>query len=69
MINAGIYVLSPAAFDALVPGQATDMPQLLDALIAQGHRVALYEVGDYWCDIGQKQDLERARGEFATYFS
>jgi NDP-sugar pyrophosphorylase family protein len=70
-VNAGIYVIGPETID-LVPGdRACDMPELFDLLLkraerGEGHRPAVFPLHEYeyWIDIGQHDDLNRARRDF-----
>lgn len=63
-VNAGIYVLSPGALDALRPGEPLDMPDLFTRLTAAGAKAGVFPLREYWLDIGRLEDLERARAEF-----
>lgn len=67
-VNAGIYVLDPDVPDLVPRGQAFDMPQLFEALKAQGRESAVFPIREYWLDIGRHEDLERARAEYGTVF-
>ena len=67
-VNAGIYVLSPEAV-SLVPPTFYDMPELFEKLVAQGRETAVYPVMEYWLDIGHVADLEKAMGDFDSFFS
>ncbi|MEO1537197.1 MAG: nucleotidyltransferase family protein [Pseudomonadota bacterium] len=67
-VNAGIYVLSPAALARLEPGVPLDMPDLLASITADGENVGVYPLRDYWRDIGRIADLEAARSEFDSVF-
>jgi NDP-sugar pyrophosphorylase family protein len=69
LVNAGIYVLSPAAMAEIPRGQSYDMPALFDALRARGQRTCAYVMQEYWLDIGQMSDFERANSEYAEVFS
>jgi len=60
-INAGIYVLDPAALDCLEPGEQCDMPTLFSRLQEHGHRTIVYPMHEPWLDLGRVDDLERAR--------
>lgn len=60
-VNAGIYVLSPRALAALVPGEACDMPTLFERLQAQAGNTIAYPMHEPWLDVGRPDDLERAR--------
>lgn len=59
-INAGIYILSPAAFDYIPEGQHFDMTDLVDALLVAKQKVASFPLHEYWMDIGSQEDYARA---------
>jgi dTDP-glucose pyrophosphorylase/predicted transcriptional regulator len=69
-VNAGIYAVSPPAVE-LMPGQPTpfDMTDLISTCLDRGLPVGGFPVREYWLDIGQISDYERAVEEHATYFS
>tara|TARA_B100000700_G_C14928156_1_gene800541 strand:- start:152 stop:1222 length:1071 start_codon:yes stop_codon:yes gene_type:complete len=59
-INAGIYLLNPAVAK-LIPNNAVyDMPQLINRLIEEKRKVISFPIREYWLDIGQHKDYERA---------
>jgi dTDP-glucose pyrophosphorylase len=60
-INAGIYVLDPAAVKALKSGEQCDMPKLFTRLQEKGVRTIVYPMHEPWLDVGRADDLERAR--------
>ena len=60
LCNAGMYVLSPEAFCA-IPQKFYNMTDLIDLRRAQGKRVAVFPVYEYWSDIGTVDDLEATR--------
>ena len=59
-INAGIYLLNPQVCQLVPEGQAYDMPDLISRLVAEGRRVISFPIREYWLDIGQVEDYERA---------
>jgi dTDP-glucose pyrophosphorylase/CBS domain-containing protein len=61
-INAGIYLLNPDML-SFVPSceEQYDMPELINMLIKKGRKVVSFPVREYWLDIGQKDDYERAQ--------
>ncbi len=63
-VNAGIYVLSPAVLGHLPSHSFFDMPTLFERLIAAGETTAAYPLREYWLDIGQLEELERAQKEW-----
>jgi len=68
-VNGGIYALRPDCLDLVRPGVALDMTTLFNKLVESGRETAAFPVHEYWLDIGQVDDLERARSEFARVFS
>lgn len=68
-VNAGIYVLAPEALQAIPEGQFFDMPTLFETLIAKGEETVVFPIREYWLDIGQLADYDRANGEFMQVFA
>ena len=67
-VSAGIYALDPSATDFLPddPQEAFHMTHLVDQALAAGARVGSFPVHEYWLDIGQISDYERANADHAT---
>lgn len=64
LVNTGIYVFEPWVLDR-VPGDVEfPITQLVDGLVTSGEKVGAYEIHDDWQDIGQRDELMKARGEF-----
>lgn len=69
-VNSGIYVLDPAILELLPESGYFDMPSLFDSLMQKDpSAAAVFPLREYWCDIGQVADLERARREIAKISS
>lgn len=67
-ISAGVYVLEPEVLKLIPPKKSFDMPTLFNKLVSQNHETAAFPIREYWLDIGQTGDFERANGEFAEVF-
>ena len=67
-VNAGIYVLEPEALDLIPPEGPFHMTQVFQALIDQELPITVFPIREYWLDIGQISDLERAQGDFPAVF-
>jgi dTDP-glucose pyrophosphorylase/CBS domain-containing protein len=63
-VNAGIYLLEPAAHRLIPSGERMDMPDLIQKLLDRGHPVASFPIHEYWLDIGQHADYQRAQDDF-----
>lgn len=60
-INAGVYVLSPAALKELSINEHCDMPTLIGRLQARGQRTVAYPMHEPWLDVGRPSDYEMAQ--------
>jgi dTDP-glucose pyrophosphorylase len=62
-INAGVYVLSPAALKELSANEYCDMPTLFERLQVNGQRTVAYPMHEPWLDVGRVEDFQRAQVE------
>jgi dTDP-glucose pyrophosphorylase/CBS domain-containing protein len=60
-INAGTYLLNPAAWDYIPKERRFDMTDLIRALLDAGERVASFPITEYWIDVGRHEDYQRAQ--------
>ena len=60
-INAGTYLLEPAAWDYIPKGRRFDMTDLIRALLDAGERVTSFPITEYWIDVGRHEDYQRAQ--------
>ena len=67
-VNAGIYLLSPKTLKLIPKNEFYDMPTLFSKLIQDNEKVSSFPIYEYWIDIGQHNDFDRANLEFNTYF-
>jgi NDP-sugar pyrophosphorylase family protein len=65
---AGIYVMKPALLDLIPDDQYFGMDMLLRKMLELGMPISKYEIKEYWLDIGQLQDYERAQTIYQDYF-
>ncbi len=63
-VNAGVYVLNPTVLGLINKGEAVDMPEVIQRVISVGHRVAAFPIHEYWLDIGEHKEFERANHDF-----
>lgn len=68
LVNAGIYVLDPETVSRIPLGQRYDMPTLLEGLRESGEDVSAFPIREYWIDIGQHGDFEKAQRDFSEIF-
>lgn len=60
-VNAGVYLLEPSVSTFIPSGKRFDMTDLIQALISDGRSVVSFPIMEYWLDIGQLEDYERAQ--------
>lgn len=66
-VSMGVNVISAWALDKYVRSdQRLDMPDLMRALIADGHAVRVRSTDAYWLDMGRMADLETATEVFTS---
>jgi dTDP-glucose pyrophosphorylase/predicted transcriptional regulator len=63
-INAGMYLLEPSAWDLIPEGRHFDMTDLIQQLLDMGRPVVSFPIMEYWLDIGQPSDYERAQDDY-----
>ena len=67
-INAGIYLLSKEVKNSLSKGERLEMDSLIKRYVAdQGASVYSFIVHEYWIDIGQMKDYERAKRDYPRH--
>ena len=69
LVSAGINVLSPDVLDLVPTNQFFDMPSLFDVMLENGMKAHAYQIDDYWLDIGQPPDYEKANFEYEKIFN
>ncbi len=60
VVNAGIYLLNPDVCRLIPTGQPYDMTDLISCLLAMRRRVVSFPICEYWQDIGQLEDYQKA---------
>lgn len=60
-INAGIYLLEPAAYEFIPSAQRFDMTDLIQRLLDAGRPVVSFPVREDWLDIGRHADYAQAQ--------
>ena len=59
--NAGIYLIKRKLLDLIPDDIFFNATDFMDKLIEQGYKVIRYPISGYWLDIGQHDELARAR--------
>lgn len=59
--NAGIYLIKRELLNLIPNNEFYNATDFMDKLISSGYKVIRYPISGYWIDIGQHDELERAR--------
>lgn len=59
--NAGIYLIKKERLELIPENEFFNATDFMDLLITKGYKVIRYPISGYWIDIGQHDELERAR--------
>lgn len=68
-VNAGIYVLNPEVFEYIPRNEFYDMPTLFEQLMEKERKASVFPIREYWLDIGQVDEFERADREYTKIFT
>jgi len=63
-VNAGIYVLNPAALGHLIHSEKCDMPELFERIRMANLETIAYPMHEPWMDVGKPEDLSHAHNFF-----
>ncbi|MFD1037062.1 nucleotidyltransferase family protein [Virgibacillus byunsanensis] len=67
-VNAGIYVLNPEVLQYVPDDTFYDMPDLFKKMIDIKQSISAFPLREYWMDIGEIDDYQRANGDFSEVF-
>lgn len=67
-INTGIYVLSPECVLSVQPNTEIDLPTLLKQRMDINKKVGIYTTHEYWLDIGQMADYQKAQEDIKGFY-
>lgn len=65
-VNAGIYLLEPAAHALIPKGRRFDMTDLIKVCMDRGLTVVSFPIWEYWRDIGQHDDYAQAQADISN---
>ena len=60
-VNAGIYVFKAKILKKITNNNFLDMPDFINKLIEKKYKIKIYPIHEYWADIGQIDDYNKAK--------
>lgn len=67
-VLAGIYSFKPPLLDLIPDDEYYGIDTLIQTMLEQSRPVAKWEIKEYWLDIGQVPDYEKAQKDYQLYF-
>ena len=68
-INSGVYVLSEQVIKYIPGDSMYNMTDLIEEVIANKGKSGVYQIIEYWSDIGQMDDFHKANEDIKKFFS
>lgn len=68
-VSGGIYVLDPCCLDLIPQNEFYDMPTLFEDIIEKKLKSITYPINNYWLDIGNPDDFQKANDEYNKVFN
>ncbi|MBF0250966.1 MAG: nucleotidyltransferase family protein [Alphaproteobacteria bacterium] len=65
-VNGGIYLVEPHVLDHLPASQRFDMTELIQKVLDTGGSVATFPILEYWLDVGQHTDYQKAQDDIKS---
>ncbi|MCK4662457.1 MAG: NTP transferase domain-containing protein [Bacteroidales bacterium] len=67
-ILAGIYIFKPSIFNIIPYNEYFGMDDLIHKMLKENIPIAKYEIKEYWLDIGQIDDYNKAQDVYNKHF-
>lgn len=67
-VNGGIYVFEPDIIDLIPEDHYFDMTDLFDSMLEKDKKTVVFQIQEYWMDIGHKRDFEVADTDYGDIF-
>jgi len=64
LCNAGIYVLDPICLNYIPKDEEYNITSLIEQFLRENKNINVFPIHEYWMDIGNINDLEKARAIF-----
>ena len=67
--NGGIYVFEPDIIDLIPEDRYFDMTDLFNIMLEKEQKTVVFQIQEYWMDIGHKRDFEVADTDYGDVFA
>lgn len=67
LVNAGIYLMEPEVHARIPRNKFTNMTDVIELLLKEGKTVSSFPIMEYWLDIGQIEDYNKAQTDIKNF--
>ena len=67
-INGGIYIIDPEVLNHIPKGEFKHITEVIEILLKEKSKVIGFPIHEYWIDVGQYNDLQKAETDFEENF-
>ena len=67
-INGGIYIIDPEVLNYIPKGEFKHITEVIEILLKEKSKVIGFPIHEYWIDVGQYNDLQKAETDFEENF-
>ena len=68
IVSAGLYILNSSLIKEVPKDEYCDITSLFEKLIKENRKIGIYDINDYWLDIGHPEDFYKAHKEYTKVF-
>lgn len=69
IVSAGLYILNSNLIKEIPKDEYYDITSLFDKLLSENRKIGIYDINDYWIDIGHPEDFYKAHKEYTKVFN
>lgn len=69
IVSAGLYIINPNLIKEIPKDEYYDITSLFNKLLEENRKIGIYDINDYWLDIGQPEDFHKAHIDYIKVFN
>jgi NDP-sugar pyrophosphorylase family protein len=67
-VLAGVYIMTPNIFGYIPENEPYGMDQLIKQMLSNNDPIAIYQIQEYWLDIGAIDDFKEAQDIYSKFY-
>lgn len=69
IVSAGLYIINQNLIKEIPKDEYYDITSLFNKLLEENRKIGIYDINDYWLDIGQPEDFHKAHIDYIKVFN